>query len=226
RAAIKGLTIYLAREVNRDAVGILSGTAFLCFVFSALLAQDVNGFLNLVIAHINLCTRDLKLGELGNIDLGIDFEGGGKSQLLFVGLFFLGLETGRACDAQLGFLNDGLQPAANFGIDDVVANACAMTALNQGERRLAGPKTLHLGGTRNTPELRQNFFLDFGRGNDQINTALQGTDSFDLGLHGTPICKKIEIVKDKPPILTETSGWRAGWDNDGGFGNLGEKLHG
>jgi hypothetical protein len=76
---------------------------------AALLAQDLDGAVDGGVAHLGSDALDFGTGEVAELDLGVDLEGGVEGQLAF-GRFFLLRDARRAGDAQLGF-GGGLEKA-------------------------------------------------------------------------------------------------------------------
>src|SRR5690606_19816609 len=188
RAAVEGDAVDGAGEVERDAVVVLGGAIVAGLVDGPLLAQDVDGALYFGVADLHRAARDLQCGEIGRGDFGIYLEGGREAHVAFFDAFGLGLEIGGAGNAQAGVANGLVERPADLGVDDVVADAGAVAALDHGQRRLARTKALNLGGARNTLELRLDFFFDIGNRNDDIDTTLQARQSFNHGLlHWEPI---------------------------------------
>src|SRR5690606_1778983 len=190
RAALERDAVDGTREIEGDAVIVLGGAAFARLVAGELHAQNVDGALNFGIANLDVAAGNLQRGQVGRGDFGIDLERGRKAHVSFFDPFGLGFERGGAGNAQLSVGNGFVKRLAHFGVDDVVADAGAVAALNQGKRRLARTKALNLGRARNTLELRLDFFFDIGNRNDKIDTTLQARQSFNHGLlHWEPICK-------------------------------------
>src|SRR5690606_5816214 len=114
-------------------------------------------------------------------------ERGGKRELAVFDALGLGLKRRRAGYAQLGFAQYLFEAATDFIVNDVVTDAGPMTALDDGKGRVAWPKALNLGATRDPYPLGLYFLLDVGKRNDQINTALKAGQFFNHGLHSGPI---------------------------------------
>src|SRR5690606_29804935 len=113
---------------------------FARLVDGALLAQDVDGALDFGVADFGVAARDLQCGEVGSGDFGIDLEGRRKAHIAFFDAFGLGLEIGSTGNAQLGVGNGFVKRPPHFGVDDVVADAGTVAALDYGKRRLARTK--------------------------------------------------------------------------------------
>src|SRR5690606_24089250 len=160
--AFEFLAVDAADEIQRDAIALTGRTVFAGLVDSALLAQDVDGTLDVRIGHFAMATRDGQRGEVGRLDLGIDFERGGEGQRALLNAFRLGFQARRTGNAQLGLAQHLFQVAADLFVDHVVADARPMAALDDGQRSLPRAKALHLGAARDAFQLGLYFLLDVG----------------------------------------------------------------
>src|SRR5690606_38507882 len=151
-----------ADEIQRDAIAFTGRTVFAGLVDSALLAQDVDGTLDVRIGHFAMTARDGQRGEVRRLDLGIDFERGGEGQRALLNAFRLGVQARRTVNAQLGRAHHLFQDAADGFVDHVVADARPMAALDDGLRSLPRAKALHLGDARDAFQLGLYYHLDVG----------------------------------------------------------------
>src|SRR5690606_21658326 len=139
-AAFELFAIDAADEIKRDTIAFGGRTVFARLVGGALTTQDIDRTFDVGIAHFAGAAGDFKCRQIGNVDFGIDLEGGRESELAVVNAFGLGLERWGSRHAQLCFAQHFFERATDFFVDDVVADAGPMAALNNGKRSLAWAK--------------------------------------------------------------------------------------
>src|SRR5690606_15131654 len=117
--AFEGHAIDGAGEVKGDPVAALGGAVGGRLEDRALAAQDVDGLLHFGVAHLDGVAGDLQGRQVGQLDLGIDLEGGGKRHHAFFDAFHLGFQAGGAGHAQVRVLDDLVQGLADLRVDHV-----------------------------------------------------------------------------------------------------------
>ena len=143
-AAFKGDAFLHALEVERDAVFVLSGTAFFNVEGDALLAHHFDrlfdgGFVNLAAVALEAERREVDL-----LDFGHDFELGleGHEFLVFGRN---GIDRGSADDLLLGFAGGFNPSAADEFIDGFIEGFGAVHHANSVHRNVAATEAGHTG---------------------------------------------------------------------------------
>ena len=121
-AAIERHAIDLAFKVNRHAVALGGGITLRALRESAaLLAQDVDGFVDRSIGHFGRHAFHLSGAQVGQLDVRIHLEGGIERHLAFRRPFLLA-DARRTGHAQLGFRHGLREYLTHLVVHDLVVH--------------------------------------------------------------------------------------------------------
>ncbi len=199
----------LAEEVQRDAVTglrrtIRAAVAMLAsltlgVVMNALLAQDVDGLVDLGVGDIGLGLLNLGRRQVPDLHLRVDLEGRFEYQCAVDLLVGLRLDTRETGDAQVvsgGRLTEG---AAHLVVEDFALDDCAVLCGDHLHRHLARTEAWRLGGARADLQALLHLFADLRQRHSQSNSALKFFQCFDCSCH-----------VNRPVMLVESVGARRG----------------
>mmetsp|Transcript_42319 Transcript_42319/g.99330 ORF Transcript_42319/g.99330 Transcript_42319/m.99330 type:complete len:466 (-) Transcript_42319:3789-5186(-) len=178
-AALEGLAVDLAFEVDGDAVTGLGhvGSGALGEA-AALLAQDLDGLVDGFFGHVAGDALDLGGGQVADLDLGVDLEGGIESHLA-LGRLVLLLDARQAGHAQLGFVGGVVESRAQLVVDDFVLHRIAVALGDDVHRHLAGAEAVGLDGAGQLLQTGFDFAVDVSGRHVQGDAAFQLFEGFD-----------------------------------------------
>ena len=178
-AALEGLAVDLAFEVDRHAVAFLGrGVLRALGEGAALLAQDVQRLVDGGVAHFGAELLDFGRGQVADLHFGIDLEHRVESQLALGRCFLLG-DLGLAGDAQLGLVGGLGESLAHLVVHHLVVHRVAVALGHDGHRHLAGTEAVHLDGARQALQAGIDFGLDDVDGQRQRDLAFQLFEGFN-----------------------------------------------
>ena len=129
---------------------------------------------------------DLGLGQVAELDLGVDLEGGVEGHLAFRRAFLLG-DRGCAGDAQLGFVGGLGEDLADLVVHDLVVHRVAVALGDHAHRHLAGAEAVGLDGARQLLQARLDFATDAAGRQRQRDAALELVEGFNV--NGHDVCR-------------------------------------
>ena len=170
-AALEGLAVLLAQEVDDHAV-FLGGGAVYGFVGNPLLAQDVQGLVHFSSGDFQDRALDVDGGQVTRGEFGIDLEDGGELEVSgALGLFRL--DAGVAGNAQVladhGFAEHLVQ---GFG-EHFMAGLVAILLLDDIEGDLARAEARHLHVLAQALQALLHVLFDISDGDGEVQTAFQ-----------------------------------------------------
>jgi hypothetical protein len=192
-AALEGLAVDLAFEVDGDAVaGLHGGVLRALGEGAALLAQDVQGAVDGGVGDFGADLLDFGFGQVADLHFRVDLEHRVEGQLAFGRAFLLG-DLRLAGHAQLGFVGGGGEGLADLVVHDLVLHRVAVALGHDGHRHLAGAEAVHLDGARQLLQAGIDFGLDGVDGQRQRHLAFQLVQGFyghghDQSLEGSVWC--------------------------------------
>ena len=182
-AALEGLAVDLAFEVDRHAVAVLRGGVLRALrEGAALLAQDVERLVDGVVAHLGAELLDFGAGQVVDLDVREHLEHRVESQLALGRLFLLG-DAGLAGHAQLGLVGGLREGLADLVVHDLVVHRVAVALGHDVHRHLAGTEAVHLDGAGQLLEARIDFGLDGADGQGQRDLAFELLEGFNVHGH-------------------------------------------
>src|SRR6185369_15940738 len=163
-AAVEGLARDEPLEIDVDEIALLRRTVRI-LVLRALLAQRLDGGVDVAVLDRGNRLRDLGRGQVAHLDLGIDLEGGGVLDGLVLGLAIGpggrdGLEARVARDAIVLVAHRFLERALHRLAQHLLADLEAVLALDHLQGHVPGAETLHPHGARERLQAGSDLGLD------------------------------------------------------------------
>lgn len=170
-AALEGLAVLLAEEVDDDAVFLL-GAAVGGVVTDALLAQDFQGVVDFGCADFQGWTLDAGSRQVAQGDLRVNLENRSKFEVRGA-VGGLRLNSRIAGHAQFLFGHRGAENAVQFFGQYFVTGLVAILLLDDVERNLARAEARHFDIFAHALEALFHFLFDIGDGDGKINAAFE-----------------------------------------------------
>ena len=180
-AAVELDAVLAAGEVHHHAVAVLGGTLDLG-EGGALLAQHVEGLVDLGVTDFQLRTLDLVGAHVGDDDLGVNLEDRGELEGVGAG-GLLRLDAGVAGDAQVLGADLLAEHTLDRGADGLGAGLGAVRLGDHAERDLARTEARHLDGAGHLLQTRFDILFDIGQRHGHVDTALESAHHGFLVAH-------------------------------------------
>ncbi len=184
----------LAHEVDRHAVAILgcdfaAAIAMLAgfaagVVVDALLAQDVDGLVDLGVGDLGLRAGHLGGRQVTDLDFRVDLEGGVECHFVVRYAFGLDLELGLASDLDVLLLRDVEELAGGLVEAHFELDLLAVLLLDHLHRHLARAEAGHLDRLRQANQAFLLLLLDLGLRDGQGHLAVEFAEVFNHIRHG------------------------------------------
>ncbi|MNL17900.1 hypothetical protein D3C87_1390210 [compost metagenome] len=184
----------LADEVQRHAVAVLG--SLVCatvamgaglathVVVHALLAQDVDGLVDLGVADFRLGAGHFSRGQVAQLDFRVHLEGGFERHFVVRHAVGLQVELGLAGHFHVLGLRDVEELAGSLVEAHFELDLLAILLLDHLHRHLARAEAGHLHRLRQAHQAFLGFLLHFGLGNSQGYLTVQLAEVFNDVRHG------------------------------------------